>query len=207
MFDLIHPNSRSRLNSEARPKRGFSLIEAAIVLGVVGLVIGGIWVAAATFYENMKVTETISGIISTAKNIQNSISITEADSIAYGAFLTQYAIDSGSLPKNWVSGTNIKSPFNTTAYIRHFTGRFSFYIFDLPMSSCIKLISQISTIGAQAANQGIGTFKDTLSTIATYQSGTLISSLTAFPVNLTTAKTACNTSDVLIFSFGYSRIN
>ena len=26
-------------------KKGFSLIEAAIVLGIVGLVIGGIWVA------------------------------------------------------------------------------------------------------------------------------------------------------------------
>lgn len=31
-----------------RVERGFSLIEAAIVLGVVGLVIGGIWVAAAS---------------------------------------------------------------------------------------------------------------------------------------------------------------
>jgi type II secretory pathway pseudopilin PulG len=35
-------------------KRGFSLIEAAIVLGVVGLVIGGIWVAAADVSDNIK---------------------------------------------------------------------------------------------------------------------------------------------------------
>lgn len=36
-------------------KYAFSLIEAAIVLGVVGLVIGGIWVAAAAVQETMRV--------------------------------------------------------------------------------------------------------------------------------------------------------
>lgn len=35
------------------PSRGFSLIETAIVLGVVGLVIGGIWVAAASIQRAM----------------------------------------------------------------------------------------------------------------------------------------------------------
>lgn len=35
-------------------KRGFSLIEAAIVLGLVGLVIGGIWAAAATIAQQRR---------------------------------------------------------------------------------------------------------------------------------------------------------
>jgi len=35
--------------------RGFNLVEAAIVLGVVGLVIGGIWVAAASVSQQFKV--------------------------------------------------------------------------------------------------------------------------------------------------------
>ena len=41
----------------ARKKRGFNLIESAIVLGVVGLVIGGIWVAASAVNENWKATK------------------------------------------------------------------------------------------------------------------------------------------------------
>lgn len=41
---------------------GFSLIEAAIVLGVVGLVIGGIWVAAAAVSENHKQTRALQQI-------------------------------------------------------------------------------------------------------------------------------------------------
>jgi hypothetical protein len=33
---------------------GFNLIEAAIVLGIVGLIVGGIWAAAGSAYENMR---------------------------------------------------------------------------------------------------------------------------------------------------------
>jgi hypothetical protein len=39
----------------SRFKKAFSLIEAAIVLGIVGLVIGGIWIAAETVSTNNKV--------------------------------------------------------------------------------------------------------------------------------------------------------
>lgn len=38
-------------------RHGFSLIEAAIVLGIVGLVIGGIWVAATSVREKNKAAE------------------------------------------------------------------------------------------------------------------------------------------------------
>ena len=40
-----------------RRQRGFNLVEAAIVLGVVGLVIGGIWTAAAAVNRNMKLND------------------------------------------------------------------------------------------------------------------------------------------------------
>lgn len=43
-----------------RKLRGFNLIEAAIVLAVVGFVIGGIWYAAAAVNENMKINKAIS---------------------------------------------------------------------------------------------------------------------------------------------------
>ncbi|HVY13094.1 MAG TPA: hypothetical protein VHB73_05980 [Alphaproteobacteria bacterium] len=42
--------SPARANHEA----GFNLIEAAIVLGIVGLIVGGIWAAAGAAYENMR---------------------------------------------------------------------------------------------------------------------------------------------------------
>ena len=37
------------------PIRGFTLTEIAIVLGIIGLILGAIWVAAAAVYNNMRV--------------------------------------------------------------------------------------------------------------------------------------------------------
>jgi len=35
-------------------QHGFNLIEAAIVLGIVGLVLGGIWIAASSVMERQR---------------------------------------------------------------------------------------------------------------------------------------------------------
>ena len=52
-------------------RKGFSLVEAAIVLGVVGLVIGGIWLAASAVQQNMRINRTVSGIAIIAQNYKN----------------------------------------------------------------------------------------------------------------------------------------
>jgi len=52
-------------------RSGFSLIEAAIVLGVVGLVIGGIWAAASSISRNMRKNEALSGIMQIMNRIKN----------------------------------------------------------------------------------------------------------------------------------------
>ena len=51
---------------------GFNLIEAAIVLGVIGLIIGGIWVAAAAINENLKVNRTITGVMTIINNVNRA---------------------------------------------------------------------------------------------------------------------------------------
>lgn len=50
-------------------KRAFSLIETAIVLGVVGLVIGGIWVAAASVMQQQKIGDTLAAISTIQANL------------------------------------------------------------------------------------------------------------------------------------------
>ena len=60
---------RSHSEAVAPRKRGFNLIEAAIVLGIVGLVIGGIWVAAAKISQKQRVSQTLEGIFSIAEQL------------------------------------------------------------------------------------------------------------------------------------------
>ncbi len=50
-------------SSKSQYCRGFNLIEAAIVLGVVGLVLGGIWVASASVKYRLAVSETAKGTL------------------------------------------------------------------------------------------------------------------------------------------------
>ncbi|MGQ3505077.1 type II secretion system protein, partial [Enterococcus faecalis] len=38
-------------------KRGFTLTEIAIVLGIIGLILGAIWVAAGAVYSNLRVSK------------------------------------------------------------------------------------------------------------------------------------------------------
>jgi prepilin-type N-terminal cleavage/methylation domain-containing protein len=45
------PSSRLRAS-----KRGFTLTEIAIVLGIIGVILGAIWVAAAAVYNNMRIS-------------------------------------------------------------------------------------------------------------------------------------------------------
>ena len=51
-------------------RKGFSLIESAIVLGVVGLVIGGIWLGDSTINENIRINQTIQGTGIMVNNIR-----------------------------------------------------------------------------------------------------------------------------------------
>lgn len=62
--------AKSSIGRSDLPKiGGFSLIETAIVLGVVGLVIGGIWVAAAAVSENRKQARLLEQIAYTTQQI------------------------------------------------------------------------------------------------------------------------------------------
>lgn len=50
--------------------KGFNLIEAAIVLGIVGLVVGGIWVAATSVYANLRSKRATDELLAVAQNVR-----------------------------------------------------------------------------------------------------------------------------------------
>lgn len=103
--------------SRTTQKRGFSLIEAAIVLGVVGLIIGGIWAAAASFWENKLMEDSATEILNIGTKLQALISRSDIASI--GAInITSTARDSGIFPASWInSAGNIRNPFSQWTYI------------------------------------------------------------------------------------------
>ena len=89
--------------------KGFSLVEAAIVLGVVGLVIGGIWVAASAISSTLKVNRAVTGILQTADNLRHIV----PRSVATGSWvnISTLALHSGAVPRDLLINGAIKSPW------------------------------------------------------------------------------------------------
>jgi hypothetical protein len=61
---------QARSAASTASRAGFNLIEAAIVLGVVGLIVGGIWAAASSAYENMRQQSASKQLLALVQNIR-----------------------------------------------------------------------------------------------------------------------------------------
>jgi type II secretory pathway pseudopilin PulG len=198
-------------------KRGFSLIEAAVILAVVGLVLGGIWVAAAAMYENYKVNKTVEGVFITARNIQNLISIRDAYVIGGGGVeITSTSLASGAFPKNWIDTNRIKSPFGGSVLVFNYSPpinpdyRFLINFKNIYSSSCVKLVVKVSSAGAVAGSRGSGAYgRASLGIIGAFD-GATNKYLYDFPVSIETATSFCSSNNNITevgFSFGYTRTN
>lgn len=195
--------------TKRQEQRGYGLVEAAIVLGVVAVVIGGIWTVSAAVMESYKVNKTIDGILTIARNIQNLISLTASSAIG-NVRLTENII-SGAIPSDWIKGNEIKNPFGGAVYIYNslptggFNNTFDVRLVGVPESACIKLISKISSVATPNSGFDLG---NGLGYIAAYDAGGLKWGSVTFPVSVDEAKTACSGSvSYFRFRFGYTRIN
>lgn len=217
MEAVAHNPPALKQQRDRAQKRGFSLIEAAIVLAVVGGVIGGIWVSAAAVIENYKVKKTVEGILTTARNIQNLISITDSRGIG-PSNMTFALISAGVFPKDWVNGNDVKTTFGWSVIAFNLqpplvtTGdRFFLNLQPIPVSSCIKLTVSISSIGAMVGSHGNGAYQRIwlgYIGITPIQTGASPVYLNNFPISPEIAKTYCiGTMNQVEVGFDYNRIN
>lgn len=182
---------------------GFSLIESAIVLALIGVVIGGVWVAAAAMAEDRKVRETLEGVTLIAENIRTLISVADSNSLGSSYNLTSTAISAGMIPENWVSGSAAKNPFGgaVTIFNAAAGSDFDIRLYGLPSSVCTKLISRVSVMGGNDRKYGPNA-------VATYIASVLNVYISTFPIPPATAAVACTGGvNYFRFRFYYTRIN
>lgn len=122
-------------------RKGFNLIEAAIVLGVVGFVIGGIWYAAAGFNENRLANKTVADVFYIAQGLQSKLSAADAAQIPAWSQIGSYAIAADIYPKDWIQNGIAISPYGTTSGITNTGGSFDFYFRVKTHSQCIRLLN------------------------------------------------------------------
>lgn len=194
-----------------RARRGFSLIEAAIVLGVVGAVIGTIWVSAANMYEEYKVSKTVEGIFTTARNIQNLISFRDGEEIGPGVNITATLLSAGVFPKDWVSDNKITTPIGSNLVAGNEV--FQFYISLAPTyTSCIKMMVRATSFSAMTGNRNAGVYIGTsqnrpnLARIMIYANSVYVP-YDNFPISPKQAETACLNLSGFVLYFSYTRTN
>ena len=86
---------------------GFSLIEAAIVLGIIGLVLGGIWIATSSITQARKINDMASAYLQIASNTRRLIPISNYPTTATtSTYITNTLSKAGVLPGDYAINTS-----------------------------------------------------------------------------------------------------
>lgn len=177
-------------NKKARAMRGFTLTEAAIVLGIVGLILGAIWVAAASVYNNLRVSRTSEQILQIAQNVR---SIYSTQNIISANTTALEIARAGGIPKDMMDDPNnpttIKDVWGGDITINRTTGPApgvlgdSFYITftRVPQQACTDIMVRNTGSGRDSGLVGVDN-----GPIAT----------TAFPLTIGNAIAKCGVTTV-----------
>jgi type II secretory pathway pseudopilin PulG len=194
-------------------RRGFNLIEAAIVLGVIGLIVGGIWVSAAAMMESYKVNKTVEGVFTIARNTQDLISARDAQAIGDNVYVTDTVRAAGGIPGDWVNGTTIKHPFGGAVPIGQSLGAqgelFYVGIQAVNKSVCVNLVTKMTVTAAMMGNRHDASWNRPKAQLAQVWvvNGGSHPALRDFPVSAQTAATVCESSNSIYSYFNYTRVN
>jgi prepilin-type N-terminal cleavage/methylation domain-containing protein len=193
-------------------KRGFTLTEIAIVLGIIGLILGAIWVAAAAVYTNMRVARSSQELLQITQSIRSLYATSTVTGGTDGGDITASLIPAGVFPTDSLptgaSSTIVNSPWNG-ATIHIFSDSitaagtgdgFVVQFKGVPPQGCINLaVSSTGSgrdpgmIAAEMAPSALAT-DPTAAPAATTTSATyyyLVGSTSGVPATAAAAATAC----------------
>jgi prepilin-type N-terminal cleavage/methylation domain-containing protein len=193
-------SNKGFIRSSRQRRRGFTLTEIAIVLGVVGLILGAIWVAAAAVYNNLRVSHTNTQILQTAQAIRTLYS--SQNTITSGD-MTPDLIISAAVPEDMVKGTTLIDAWGGNLWIEGTADNVGFYIEvdKVPQAACINLVT---AVGGVARDPGLFLATAVPSTGAEVPAGTTTPALTT-TVDPSTASTGCpaNAGTLATVEFGF----
>ncbi len=196
-----HQDSMNQPFSRDKRKSGFTLTEIAIVLGIVGLVLGAIWVAAAAVYNNMRLSKATTELLQISQGVRALYSTATTTGDAAGTDETQNFCKASIFPTDMVASPCAaaapfaKDPWNGTVTVtsQTFTAgnpgdAFGVEMGSLPQGACIQMLTSNTGTGrdsglfyanASAAAKGASSY-------GVAGAGTL-----AFPVTALLAAGAC----------------
>lgn len=137
-----------------KPKRGFTLTEIAIVLGIIGIILGAIWAAAATVYENMR-AERAAGDVLTIVGGWRSIYGAKQVDVADWTDITAATINAKIMPPDMIQTGNTSygvGPWSGSyvyVYGIQTQNAVDVLVWDISQSACNRLAQAI--LGSSSA--------------------------------------------------------
>ncbi len=144
-------------------KRGFTLTEIAIVLGIVGLILGAIWVAAAAVYTNMRISNSNRHLLVITQNVRSLFATSTITGSADGVITTSL-IPAGVFPTDLASATStiVNSAWSGatidvySATITQTGDAFQVQFEGIPPQGCINLLTAATGSGRDPGMVGAG---------------------------------------------------
>ena len=134
--------------------KGFTLTEIAIVLGIIGLILGAIWVAAAGVYNSQRVSHANTAVLQVVQGTRTLLST--SSTVGAAGDITQTIVQAGVIPSDLVNGVAAIGPWPAST-LKILTNAatdtsFTFELTKVPRAACIALFS---TLGGSSRDQGL----------------------------------------------------
>lgn len=182
--------------SAKQNEKGFSLIEAAIVLGMVALVVGGIWVGASSVQNNFRTGKAQEQLLSIAQNVRGWF---HGQPSAAGLDLS-YAIEWDLIPGDMIAGSDSAiTPWSGPVDVSVVSGssqQFTISFGDIPQKPCAEIAARLTNTADQIGLRSVRV-GDNLN------SGTAIWELGDTGITPVTAGNACSSAmNAITWTFG-----
>jgi prepilin-type N-terminal cleavage/methylation domain-containing protein len=138
-----------RADLHRQRRRGFTLTEIAIVLGIIGLILGAIWVAAAAVYNNLRVSHANTQVLQIAQAVRALYGNMNSTGVVADTDLTPTLIQARAVPNDMVNaaGTGLVNPWpqGTTGILTPAAAdSFTIEMSSLPRDACINLLMAVA---------------------------------------------------------------
>jgi prepilin-type N-terminal cleavage/methylation domain-containing protein len=199
------------MGSRRARRRGFTLTEIPIVLGIVGLILGAIWVAAAAVYNNLRVGHANTEILQIAQGVRTLYATSNTTGVVAITNLTLPLMTAHVIPSDIAtspasaSGTNPWAGGTTQVWTPATADSFTIQMTAVPQAACISLLSGVAGISRDASLFGVGSTTAAAPVVGAV-AGTPIATAAGqiAVVTPTIATTACSnlTTNIVQFAFG-----
>ncbi len=181
-------------------KKGFTLTEIAIVLGIMGLILGAIWAAAASVYNNQRINSASNDIASIVQGVRKLYAMSNGTGVAANTNITGDLVLAKAVPSNMVNAaTNYTAGNATNTLVGPFPGGqtmiiatadgggFAISMSNVTTSNCISLLT---SIGGNSRDPGLYRAAAVAHAAPALTDGPAAAAPLADPITVTTATAA-----------------